>query len=134
MNEKGLEELILKNYRNIAIVGISNKTDRDSYGVSKYLLEHGYNVIPVNPGFDTWEERKSYPDLISASKDHRIEVVDIFRKSDAVMPIVEEAIGVKPEAIWMQLGVVNHEAAELAERNNIKVIMDKCIMIEHKTL
>lgn len=134
MNEKGLEESILKKYKHIAVVGISNKQDRDSYGVSKYLVDHGYNVIPINPTFEIWEGLKSYPDLVSASKEHNIEVVDIFRKPDAVLPVVEEAIKVKPEAIWMQLGVINQEAAELAERNNIKVIMDKCIMVEHKKL
>ncbi len=134
MNEIGLEESILKLSKNIAVVGISSKPDRDSFVVSKYLLDHGYNVIPINPSFETWEGIKSYPDLISASKEHAIDIVDIFRKPDAVVPVVEEAIVVKPKAVWMQLGVVNKEAAELAEKNSIKVIMDKCIMVEHRKL
>ncbi|EQB69217.1 CoA-binding protein [Cuniculiplasma divulgatum] len=134
MNEAKVIKDVLKGNKSVAVVGISNKTDRDSYKVSKYLMDHGFKVIPINPTFDQWEGLKCYPDLKSASKEHKIDVVDIFRKSEAVVPVVEESLTIKPEFIWMQLGVENMEAAKLAEENSIKVIMNKCIMEEHKKM
>ena len=134
MNEAKVIKDVLKGNKSVAVVGISNKTDRDSYKVSKYLMDHGFKVIPINPTFDQWEDLKCYPDLKSASKEHKIDVVDIFRKSEAVVPVVEESLTIKPEFIWMQLGVENMEAAKLAEENSIKVIMNKCIMEEHKKM
>ena len=134
MNEESVIKEVLASKKNIAVVGISNKQERDSFRVAKYLTEHGFNVIPVNPAMEMWEGIKCYPDLLSASKDHKIQVVDIFRKSEAVVPVVEEAIKVKPDVVWMQLGVENTEGRRLAEGNSIKVIMNKCIMEEHKKL
>ncbi|MHB1441039.1 MAG: CoA-binding protein [Cuniculiplasma sp.] len=134
MDNSVLIKNVLTNYRNVAVVGISNKEDRDSYKVGKYLDENGFHVIPVNPMLEQWNGKKCYPDLKAASEENSIEVVDIFRKSEAVLPIVEEALKIKPEVIWMQLGVENEEAATLAGKNSIKVIMNKCIMEEHKKL
>ena len=134
MEDSVLIKNVLTNYKNVAVVGISNKEDRDSYKVGKYLDENGFHVIPVNPMLEQWNGKKCYPDLKAASKENSIEIVDIFRKSEAVLPIVEEALKIKPEVIWMQLGVENEEAATLARKNSIKVIMNKCIMEEHKKL
>ncbi|WP_393971702.1 CoA-binding protein [Oxyplasma meridianum] len=122
---------ILNNARNIAVVGISDKTDRDSYGVATYLKEHGYNIIPINPGLKEWKGIRSYPDLQAVPENVEIDIVDIFRKSDAVVPIVNDALKRKPSAIWMQEGVVNNEAAKMARDAGILVVMDHCIMKEH---
>ncbi|MHB1470642.1 MAG: CoA-binding protein [Thermoplasmataceae archaeon] len=125
---------ILDKSKNIAVVGISEKKERDSYGVSEYLKSKGFNIIPINPGLKEWNGIKAYPDLLSMPKDIKIDIVDIFRKSDAVLPIVREAIKLKPSTVWMQEGVINNEAASLAKENGINVVMDRCIMKEHRKL
>lgn len=125
---------ILEEYKNIAVVGISENKERDSYMVSEYLVNHGYNVIPINPKLDYWNGRKSYKNLEEAGKEQTIDIVDIFRKSEAVPEIVQESLSLKPKVIWMQIGVISEKGKELAERNGIAVIMDKCIMQEHKKL
>ena len=127
-------KVLLKNSKNIAVVGISDKQERDSFGVAKYLVSKGYNVIPVNPSLENWQGIKSYPNLSSIPKNTRLDIVDIFRKPEAVGEIVEESIKVKPKAIWMQLGVINEEAGKKASDSGMTVVMDKCIMVEHKKL
>lgn len=122
---------ILKNSKNIAVVGLSEKTDRDSYGVADYLKKQGYNIIPINPGLKDWNGIKAYPDLLSVPENVKIDIVDIFRKSDAVVPIVNDALKRKPSAIWMQEGVVNNDAAKIARDAGILVVMDRCMMKEH---
>ena len=127
-------KVLLKNSKNIAVVGISDKQERDSFGVAKYLQSKGYNVIPVNPSLENWQGIKSYPNLSSIPKNTRLDIVDIFRKPEAVGEIVEESIKVKPKAIWMQLGVINEEAGKKASDSGMTVVMDKCIMVEHRKL
>lgn len=127
-------ERILTESKNVAVVGISDKEDRDSFRVAQYLRGEGYNVIPVNPKFSEWNGIKSYPDLSSIPSDIHVDIVDIFRKSDSVTPIVEESLTIKPRVIWMQEGVVNENAAHLAKENGFLVIMDRCMMKEHKKL
>lgn len=127
-------KVLLKNSKNIAVVGISDKQERDSFGVAKYLVSKGYNVIPVNPSLESWQGIKSYPNLSSIPKNTKLDIVDIFRKPEAVGEIVEESIKVKPKAIWMQLGVINEEAGKKASDSGMTVVMDKCIMVEHKKL
>jgi predicted CoA-binding protein len=122
---------ILHNSKNIAVVGISEKTDRDSYGVAEYLKKQGYTIIPINPGLKEWNGIKAYPDLLSVPGSMKIDVVDIFRKPDAVVPIVRDALKRKPSAIWMQEGVVNNDAAEIARNAGVLVVMDRCMMKEH---
>ncbi|MDK2985638.1 MAG: uncharacterized protein PWQ96_1280 [Clostridia bacterium] len=117
--------------KNIAVVGLSANPERASHNVAKYLQEAGYNVIPVNPTVDEVLGEKSYPDLLSIPKDIDIDVVDIFRRSEAVPPIVDEALARGTKVIWMQEGVVNQEAAKKAENAGVEVIMDKCIKKEH---
>ncbi len=125
---------ILESEKNVAVVGISDKEDRDSFKVAKYLHEHGFNVIPVNPVMKEWLGIKAYANLKDAASEHRIDIVDIFRKSEAVPEIVNEAITINPKTIWMQLGVISEEAADNARNHGIKVIMDRCIMVEHRKL
>jgi uncharacterized protein len=120
---------ILTSYKTIAIVGISNKPDRDSYIVAEYLLNQGYKIIPVNPNIDTVLGLKAYPDLISIPED--IEIVDIFRRPEFVDEIVDQAIEKRAKVVWMQLGVINESAAEKARKAGLKVIMNKCIKVEH---
>src|SRR5512136_70150 len=117
------------NYKNIAVVGISDNPERPSYDVASFLEEHGYNIIPVNPSLAEWKGKKSYPDLKSIPE--KVDVVDIFRRPEAVPPIVDEAIAIKAKAIWMQLGIVNEEAAAKARAAGIEVVMDKCMKIEY---
>jgi predicted CoA-binding protein len=127
-----LEENILKKFHTVAMVGASPDPGHDSYRVFNYLSEQGYNVIPVNPNADSISGHKSYPDLSSISEP--IEVVDIFRKSEHVLPVVEEAIKVGVKAVWMQEGVINEEAAAKARDAGLLVVMDKCMRKEHLRL
>ncbi|GGM71805.1 CoA-binding protein [Thermogymnomonas acidicola] len=132
----GDEEIsgVLRKYRNIAVVGISDKPDRDSYRVASYLREHGYSIIPVNPTLKEWNGIRAYPSLSSIPGDLKVEVVDIFRKPEAVTEVVREGLQLKPRVFWMQEGVVNREAADLAVQNGVDVVMDRCMMKEHRRL
>lgn len=114
------------------MVGASEKPWRDSNRIAQYLLDKGYTVYPVNPAYESVLGLKCYPDLRSVPGS--IDIVDIFRRSDAVLPIVEEAIKVGAKAIWMQSGVVNHEAAERALNAGLIVVMDRCIAVDHRRL
>ena len=125
-------ERILRKSKTIAVVGASPKPWRDSGRIAEFLIERGYNVIPVNPKYKEVLGRKCYPDLKSIGA--KIDIVDVFRRSEEVLPVVEEAIAVGATTIWMQLGVVNVEAAKRAEKAGLGVIMDRCIAIEHRAL
>jgi len=120
---------ILEKYKRIAMIGLSSNPFRPSHFAAIYMLSEGYDVIPVNPRQDEVLGRKSYPALSAVPGP--IEVVDIFRESAAVPPIVEEAIAVGAKVIWMQLGVIHEEAAERARNAGLEVVMDRCMKIEH---
>ena len=124
------EEKVLNSTRTIAVVGISSKSDRPSYIVASYLREQGYKMIPVNPAEKEILGERCYPDL--ATVPESVDVVDIFRRSEKVPPIVEEAIKVGAKVVWMQEGVVNGEAEARALAAGLQVVMDHCIMKEHK--
>jgi predicted CoA-binding protein len=123
---------ILSEYRAVAVVGLSDKPDRPSYGVAGYLQSQGYKIIPVNPRLAGVLGEKAYPDLLSVP--FEIEVVDIFRRSEDVPPVVEAAIEKEVKAVWMQEGVVNPEAAEKAKAAGILVVMNRCMLKEHGRL
>jgi uncharacterized protein len=125
----GTEEEILKSCNTIAIVGLSNNPERPSNHVGIYLKSHGYKVFPVNPAEKTVIGLTCYPDL--ASLPEKVDVVDIFRKSEDVPPIVKDAIRIGAKAVWMQEGVIHHEAAKEALKAGLKVVMDKCMLKEH---
>jgi predicted CoA-binding protein len=123
---------ILQNSHTIAMVGASDKPDRDSYQVMAYLLAHGYHVIPVNPTVEEIQGQRTYPSVNAITG--KVDIVDIFRKPEAVGEIVVEALEINAPVIWMQLGVVNEEAAELARKAEVQVVMDRCIKVEHRRL
>jgi predicted CoA-binding protein len=122
-------EKIIKDFKTIAVVGLSDKPDRPSYGVAAYLQSKGYRIIPVNPHITEVLGEKSYPDLKSIPDD--IDVVDIFRRSEDVPPIVDEAIEIGAKAVWMQEGVIDENAALKASENGLQVVMNRCMLKEH---
>jgi predicted CoA-binding protein len=127
---------ILGAARTIAVVGLSPRPTRPSHEVARYLQDAGYRVVPVNPGHATILGERSYPTLRAAAADHAIDVVDVFRRSEFVGPIVDEAIGVRPrpQLIWLQLGVVDEAARARAETAGIRCVMDRCLMVDHRAL
>ena len=125
-----IEEEILNSSRVVAVVGLSPKPDRPSYGVANYLKENSYKIIPVNPNAREVLGEVCYPDLVSIPEP--VDVVDIFRRSEEVVSIVEEAIKIRAKAVWMQEGVINEEAAALAKKAGLLVVMDRCMLKEHQ--
>lgn len=121
---------LLTTARTIALVGASDRPDRPSYGVMKRLQDHGYRVIPVNPQITGEHVHGEFVFRELGQLGDSIDIVDIFRRSDAVGAIVDEAIAIGAKAIWMQLGVINDEAAARAEAAGLKVVMDRCPAIE----
>ena len=121
---------LLKTAKTIAVVGLTDSPLRPSYGVSRYMLTHGYRIIPVNPNITDWMGEKAYASLLDVPE--KIDIVNVFRRSDAVPEVVEDAIRIKAPAIWMQEGVVHEEAAEKARQAGIFVVMDSCILKEHR--
>lgn len=137
MTEQLIDE-ILSTAKTIAIVGISNKPERDSYKVAEYLQKHGYKIVAVNPQQEgnLILGEVCYPNLqIAQQHSHaKIDIVDCFRKSADIPAIVDEAIAVKAGAVWMQLSIVNEQAAEIAQQAGLRVVMDRCTKIEHKRM
>lgn len=126
---------ILHDDRRIAVVGISAEWHRPSYFVGKYLLEHGYTMIPVNPKYKEVLGQRCFPDLKTAAKEAGpIDLVDCFRKADDIGPLAIDAIAIGAKCLWMQLGVVNRAAAEKARAAGLDVVMDRCVKIEHGRL
>ena len=129
MNTDETIRYLLTNTKTIASVGLSANPTKAGHGIAQYLMNRGYNVIPVNPGADEILGIKAYPDL--ASIPVPVDVVQVFRPSEAVLPIVEAAIQIKARAIWMQEGIRNDEAAEMARNAGLLVVMDHCMRNEH---
>ena len=123
---------ILESSKTIAVVGLSDKPERDSYRVAQYLKEHGYTIIPVNPSKSEILGETSYPDL--ASIPVPMDIVDIFRKVDAIPGIVDEAIKIKAKVVWMQLGLAHNESAGKAMDAGLTAVQSKCLKIEHQKL
>ena len=123
---------VLQDNRVIAVVGLSPNWNRPSYFAAKYMLEHGYTVVPVNPGATEILGRQCYPDL--AAIPFKVDLVDVFRKPEDVMPIAAEAIRIGARCLWLQLGVINREAADRAAAAGLDVVMDRCVKIEYARL
>ena len=123
---------ILKTYKTIAVVGLSPKEDRPSFGVSKYLQSVGYRIIPVNPTIKEVLSEKSYPNLTSIP--YKIDIVDVFRDPAFVVSIAKEAVEIGAKVLWFQEGVINNDAAEIAKKAGLKVIQNKCILKEHRKI
>ena len=123
---------VLKKSKTIAVVGLSDNPLRAAHGVSAYMQMQGYRIIPVNPEVDFVLGEKSYKSLLDVPE--KIDIVNIFRRPEFVPPIVEQAIQLKVPAIWMQEGVIHEDAAKIARQQGIFVVMDKCILKEHRNI
>ncbi len=126
------EKEIFEQSKVIAMVGLSPDKEKASNVVANYLIAEGYNVIPVNPNYDEILGRKSYKMLSEVPE--TIDVVDIFMRSEKVLPVVEEAIKIKPRAIWLQLGIINEDAKKLVEDADITFFMNVCMKQEHEKI
>jgi hypothetical protein len=121
---------LLKHAKTIAVVGLSSSPLRPSHGVAAYMQSQGYRIIPVNPNIEESLGQQAYPSLLAVPE--KIDIVDIFRRSDALAEVVDQAIQLKVPAIWMQEGVIDEKAAEKARQAGIFVVMDRCILVEHR--
>ncbi len=123
---------LLQETKIIAVVGLSDKPSRPSYGVAQYMQSHGYRIIPVNSSCEEILGEKCYPDLKSIP--FAIDMVNVFRKSEDCLPIAHEAVEIGAKSLWLQLGVLNAEAVAYAKEHGLAAIMDKCLKIEHMRL
>jgi len=131
MNEPDTIKNILK-LKIIAVVGMSPKPERPSHYVSMYMKEHGYTIIPVNPGQTEIAGETCYPSLLEIP--YKIDVVDVFRRPEHVLPIAELAVKISARALWLQDDVINEEAAEIAERAGLLVVMNDCMLRQHRQI
>ena len=118
--------------RNVAVVGISRHPEKAAHFVPKYLSENGFNIIPVNPSADSILGRKCCKSISDVAED--VDIVDVFRPSDQVLPVVKEAIKVRPKVVWLQEGIHNAKAEEIAESSGIKAVFNRCMLAEHRRL
>ena len=125
-------EAILRECKTVAVVGLSPKPSRPSHRVALYLQQQGYRIVPVNPNATEVLGEPCYPNLTAIP--HPVELVDIFRRSEEVSPVIDEAIQIGVEAVWMQMGIVDEDAGQRAEQAGLDVVMDKCTAIEHRNL
>lgn len=132
MNDTHTLRKILDSCRTIAVVGLSNKPHRASYGVASYLLQHGYTIIPVNPTIDEVLGQPCYPTLGDIPV--AVDMVDCFRRSEEMEALAVEAIAIRARVLWMQLGVINEKARDMAETAGLQVVMDRCTKIDHARL
>jgi predicted CoA-binding protein len=123
---------LLREVKTIAVVGLSPKEARPSNMVARYLIESGYTVIPVNPGQTSILDRTCYSSLDEIPVS--VDLVDVFRRSEEVYPIVEAAVKIGAKGVWMQQGIKNIQAADYARSNGLKVVMDRCIKVDHQNL
>ena len=125
-------EKIIKEAETIAVVGLSSNPDRDSHRVSKYLQEQGYRIVPVNPNVQAVLGERCYPALSEIPIP--VDTVNIFRRPEYVPELVEEAVKIGAKSIWMQIGISHPEAAHKAQEASLAVVMDRCMMVEHRRL
>jgi len=118
--------------KNVAVIGMSKYQEKAAHYVPKYLSQNGYNIIPVNPTADKILDKKCYPSVEDVPEP--IDIVDVFRPSDQVLPVVQQAIKKKPKVIWLQEGIHNAEAEDLARKEGIKVVFNRCMLAEHQRL
>ncbi len=123
---------ILQDSKTIAVVGISERDTRASKYVSEYMQREGYTIYPVNPNLDTWNGLKVYDSVVDLPE--KVDIVDVFRRSSQVLPLAGDVVEAGAKVMWLQQGIVNEEAAEIISDAGIKMIMDSCIMVEHKSM
>jgi predicted CoA-binding protein len=123
---------IMTRYRTVAVVGLSPKAHRESYGVAQYMQSQGWRIIPINPNASEILGETAYPSLQAAARHHPIELVNVFRNSEDVPPVVDEAIAVGAKAVWLQLGIEHAAAAEKARDAGLQVVQNKCLKVEYR--
>ena len=123
---------ILGHCKTIAVVGLSPKPHRESHGVSQAMQSHGYRIIPVNPNASTILGEKVYRSLTEAAQHEKIDLVNVFRNSEDVPPVVDEAIAIGAPAVWLQLGIVHDAAIHQAQAVGLRAVQNRCIMVEHR--
>jgi predicted CoA-binding protein len=131
MTEQETIAHIVSTPRTVAVVGLSPKEHRDSYRVAQYLQAQGWRIVPINPNAAQILGETAYPNLSAAAEHHTIELVDVFRNSADVPPVVDEAIAIGAKAVWLQLGVAHEAAAAQARAAGLEVVQNKCLKIEH---
>jgi hypothetical protein len=124
----------LADCKTIAVVGLSPKPHRDSFRVAKYMQDHGFRIVPINPNAPEVLGEKAYASLTEAAMHERIDMVNCFRNSEDIPPIAAEAIAIGAKSLWLQIGVVNHAAAKQATDAGLVVVQDLCLMVEHRQL
>lgn len=132
INDDAGRQRLLSAARVIAVVGISPKSERPSHYCAKYLLDHGYTIIPVNPGQKEVLGLTCYPDLLSIPV--KVDMVNVFRNAEDVPPIAEDAVRIGARYLWLQLGIINDEAAQSASAAGLDVVQDRCVKMEHMRL
>lgn len=130
LSKQEIIKKILENTRTIAVVGFSAKQSRASHYVPAYLQDHGYRIIPVNPSLQEGLGEPAYPDLKSIPQP--VDLVLLFRRSEDIPPLVDQAIEIGAKAVWMQQGIANPAAAQAAQQAGLDVVMDACMMVEHR--
>ena len=125
---------ILAHHRTVAVVGLSPKTHRASYEIAQYMQAQGWRIVPVNPAAQVTQilGETVYPNLIEAAKHVQIDLVDVFRNSEDVPPVADEAIAIGAKGLWLQLGIVNDMAADKASAAGLRVVQNKCLLVEHR--
>ena len=124
----------LTDCKTIAVVGLSPKPHRDSFRVAKYMQEHGFRIVPINPNAPEVLGEKAYASLTDAAQHERIDMVNCFRNSEDIPPIAADAIAIGAKSLWLQIGVVNDAAAKQATDAGLVVVQDLCLMVEHRQL
>ena len=127
-------DALLRQSRTIAVVGLSPQPERTSHRVAQYMQSAGYRIVPVNPNASEILGARAYPSLSEAARREKIDLVNVFRRSEDVPPVMDEAIAIGAPALWMQLGIVNDAAAAKGRAAGLKVVQDRCIMVEHSRL
>lgn len=122
---------ILRSYRTVAVVGLSPKAHRASFDVARHMQSQGWRIIPINPNAQEILGEKAYPTLQEAAQHERIELVNVFRNSEDVPPVAQEAIAIGAQALWLQLGIENAEAAQAARAAGLRVVQNRCLKVEH---
>lgn len=123
---------ILDHYRTVAVVGLSPKTHRDSFEVAQYMQQQGWRIIPINPNAAEILGEKAYPTLLEAAQHETIELVNVFRNSADVPPVVDEAIAIGAKAVWLQLGITHDAATAQARAAGLQTVQNKCLLVEHR--
>ena len=131
MDDDALERVV-RGARTVAVVGVSPNPARPSHGVAAYLHRSGLRVFPVNPAIRELFGLTAYPSL--AEVPERVDIVDVFRRPSVIVPVAEQAVAIGAGALWLQLGVINEEAAEIARSGGLDVVMDRCLKVEHQRL